>query len=171
MSSACWQDSLKTVLERVNRPDRTFRVAVVGVGHELRGDDAAGLAVVRMLQPHIASSDTLMAIEGGPAPENVSGALQRFRPDLVLFVDAAQLDLPAGEIRWLRWQDAGGVGASTHAPSLSLLGHYLMAELGCEVGLLGIQMADNTLDAPLSPAVAQAVSDLAVILVNSVAQP
>ena len=40
-------------------------------------------------------------MEAGPAPENFTGPLRRFRPDLVLLVDAAQMDAEPGTIGWL----------------------------------------------------------------------
>lgn len=159
--SGCWQAALSARLNRLRRPDSAPRAAVVGVGHELRGDDAAGLLAARALKPLLAAHDDVLVVEGGPAPENVTGALRRFHPDIVLLIDAAQFDAPPGAVRWLNWRAAAGMGASTHAGPLSMVGQYLSAELGCEVALLGIQMGGNALGAPLTPAVAQAVSELA----------
>jgi hydrogenase maturation protease HycI len=135
------------------------RVAVVGIGHELRGDDAAGVLIARSLQRRSQdqAGDRLLAIDGGMAPENVVGVLRRFGPDLVLLVDAAQMGDAPGTVVWLAWQDAEGIGASTHAFPVALLAGYLVGELGCTVALLGIQPADTSLDAPLSPGVRQAV--------------
>lgn len=159
--SGCWQDALSACLSQLRRPDSALRAVVVGVGHDLRGDDAAGLLAARALKPLLAAHDDVLVVEGGPAPENVTGALRRFRPDFVLLIDAAQFDAPPGTVRWLDWRAAAGMGASTHAGSLSMVGQYLSAELGCEVALLGIQLGGNALGAPLTPVVAQAVDELA----------
>jgi len=67
---------------------------------------------------------------------------------------------PPGAIRWLDWRETDGISASTHTLPLHLLARYLVTELGCDVALLGIQPAANTLDAPLSPAVSQAVASI-----------
>lgn len=138
-------------------------MAVVGVGHEWRGDDAAGLAVARALQPPAEGDGRApwLAIEAGPAPENCTGPLRRFGPDLVLLVDAARMGEPPGTVRWLDWRAAGGFGASTHTLPLSMLARYLTAELGCVVALLGIQPADLGAGASLSPPVRQAVDRVA----------
>ncbi|MCS7221416.1 MAG: hydrogenase 3 maturation endopeptidase HyCI [Anaerolineae bacterium] len=156
----------------MRRPDGPPRLAVVGIGHELRGDDAAGVVVARNLVEAFSNqgpstegssgvafwlSDWLLVVDAGPAPENCTGPLRRFEPDLVLLVDAAQMGTAPGEIRWLTWEDVSGLGMSTHMSSLRLLAGYLAAELGCEVALIGIQPADDSLGAPLSPAVRQAV--------------
>lgn len=151
-----WQTALKqTLLQHKGEP----RVAIVGVGHELRGDDAAGLAVVRALEP--LARDNLMLVAGGPAPENVTGPLRRFNPSLILFVDAADIGAAPGTIRCLCWGDLDGVSASTHTLPLNVLARYLRATIGCEVALLGVQPAETGLDAPLSPAVAAAVEEMA----------
>jgi hydrogenase maturation protease HycI len=134
----------------------------VGIGHELCGDDAAGVALARAMQEQYNSNgrDDVLVIEAGPAPENCSGLLRRFRPDLVLLVDAAYLDARPGTVRWLDWQDTVGFSASTHTLPLHLLATYLTSELGCEVALLGIQPADVTAGAPLSSAVKMAVDSV-----------
>lgn len=113
--------------------------------------------LARELQRRAAGVDGLLVIDAGPAPENVSGVLRRFKPDLVLVVDAAQMGDPPGSVRWLPWQETIGLSASTHTLPIHMFGTYLTQELGCEVALLGIQPAQNALDAPLSPEVAAAV--------------
>ncbi|MFN2290975.1 MAG: hydrogenase maturation protease, partial [Anaerolineae bacterium] len=101
------------------------------MGHELRGDDAAGIAVARALQAALSDDDGLLVIAAGPAPENFIGPLRRFNPDQVLFVDATQMDEVPGAIRWLSWQELQGSGPWTHALSPQALNHFLVGELGC----------------------------------------
>ena len=91
-SRASWHDSLARTLKQLRRLNRPPRLAVVGIGHELRGDDAAGVRVARALQSRFPTSDALVAIDAGSAPENHTGALRRFKPDLVLLIDAAQIE-------------------------------------------------------------------------------
>lgn len=141
-------------------PDRPLRLALLGIGNELRGDDAAGGLVAQALQDAAADS-TFLCLVAGVAPENCTGRLRRFQPDLVLLVDAADMDEPPGAIRWLDWQAITGLSATTHITPLHMLAHYLTFSLGCQVALIGIQPADTRLGAPLSPAVSQAVNQLA----------
>ncbi len=138
------------------REKRPFRLAVLGVGHELRGDDAAGLAVARGLRPF--ANEQFLVVEAGHAPENHTATVRRFAPTLVLLVDAAQMDEPPGTVRWLAPADITGISASSHTLPLHMLARFLQADLGCEVALLGIQPADTSLGAPLSERVETAVS-------------
>jgi hydrogenase 3 maturation protease len=144
-------------------PQRPPRIAIVGIGHELRGDDAAGVMVARKMGQMCKLPDCLV-IDAGSAPENCASALRRFAPDLVLLIDAAQLGKAAGAVYWLPWQETRGVSASTHTLPLYLLGQYLSAELHCEVALLGVQLAHTTLGAGLTPAVQRAVDEIVEVL-------
>lgn len=131
------------------------RVAVLGIGNELRGDDAAGVLVARSLTG--ADADHLLVIDAGLAPENQTGLLRRFQPDLVLIVDAAELGEEAGTVRWLSWEQTDGLTASTHTTPPSMLGRFLAESLACEVVVIGIQPRDTSFGAPLLPEVAAAV--------------
>jgi len=151
---------LKTVMEQPVAHDASIgRVAILGIGHELRGDDAVGLEVARQLQNSIGRRPGLMVIETGPVPENYTSRLRRFRPDLVVLVDAAIMGERPGTVCSLDWQNLGGITFSSHALSLQLLASYLNAELNCQVNIIGIQPENNTLHAPLSPTARQAVTD------------
>jgi hydrogenase maturation protease HycI len=122
---------------------------VLGVGHELRGDDAVGLAVAERLQARHAPNWLVLA--GGSAPENVTGILRRFHPDLVILVDAAELHARPGTIEWLDCSRIDGVSASTHTLPLSALGAFVGAETGATLGVLAVQPATDEVGTPLSP--------------------
>lgn len=132
---------------------RPARVAIVGIGNELLGDDAAGPRVVRELAARLPATPGLLLLNGGIAPENFSGPIRRFRPDLVLEIDAADQGQPAGTTAWIDWEEADGLSATTHTLPPSVFASYLVAELGCRVALIGIQPAALDLNTPLSPAV------------------
>lgn len=139
---------------------RPARVALLGVGNDTHGDDGAGVSVVRALAPRLASAPSVLLIDAGVAPENFTGPLRRFRPDLIIEVDAADQGAQPGTVAWIDWRDADGVSASTHTLPPSVLASFLVAELGCEIRLIGIQPATLDDGEPLSPAVAAAVTDL-----------
>ncbi len=139
----------------------------MGIGHELRGDDAAGLWLAGRLRTLATGCDRLLAIETGPAPENFTGVLRSFKPDLVVLVDAAFMEAEAGAIGWLSWQEASGFSASTHTLPLHLLATYITCELGCEVALIGIQPAQLELGAALTPEVRQAAEEISQVFIDT----
>jgi hydrogenase 3 maturation protease len=137
------------------------RVAIVGIGNELRGDDAAGVLIARDLSQRMSHDDghwPFLIIDAGPSPENYTGTLRGFEPRYVLLVDAAQMHETPGTVRYFAWQDTVGLSATTHTLPLSILARYLTAELDCRVALLGVQPAGDNVGAPLSSPVQCAVS-------------
>jgi hydrogenase maturation protease HycI len=167
-----------------NRPtDPTPRLSLLGVGNEFNGDDAVGVLLARAIalrlsappagaiSPFAFRPATLLVIDAGLAPENFTGQLRRYAPDLVILADAAHMGASPGAVRWLDWRATDGLSTSTHTLPPYLLAEYLTAELGCEVALLGIQPADNTPGAPLSSAVSAAlqtlVHELSSLLANA----
>lgn len=115
-------------------------MALVGIGNELNGDDAAGVAAVRLLRPLFSDVERVTVLEGGPVVENVTGSLRRFQPDWVILLDAAWFGGQPGEIRGLDWREAEGFSASTHTLPLSIIAGYLESELNCQVLLVGVQV-------------------------------
>lgn len=166
-----WQTDFNQTLAALPQKDQPPRVAVLGIGHELCGDDAAGIMLARKLIAKAGNYEGMLALETGPAPENFTGTVRRFRPDLVLLVDAAQMDSAPGEIRWLDWENLSGISASTHTMPLDIIVAYLTAELNCQAGFLGIQPAGNAVGAPLSPQVREAVESTVQTLLDVLTVP
>lgn len=99
-------------------------------------------------------------IEGGPAPENFTGPLRRFQPDLTLLVDSAAMDAVPGTAEWLEWGQIEGLSASTHTLPPTVLAAFLVQELGCRVGMIGIQPERVEFDQPVTSAVKAAVKEV-----------
>ena len=161
----CWQDQIRRAFECLFETNPLARIALVGVGHELRGDDAAGLLLAQRLQSML-DSQYVLVVEAGPVPENFSGVLRRFAPDLTLVIDAARMGAAPGAVRWLDWKDVRQANISTHTSSLCLLADFLARELDCPVALLGIQPATLSFDAPLSPLVQEACDQVCKLLLD-----
>ena len=155
-----WQERLKAELQNLNKIERPVRLAVLGIGHELCGDDAVGTRIAGMLKALLPNEPRLLAIEAGPAPENFTGSLRRFDPSLILMIDAAQMDDTPGTVRWLNCREVEGLSASTHTLPLDLLITYLNSELRCGVELIGIQPEQTFADAPLTPRVQKAAEEI-----------
>jgi len=164
------------------------RVALVGVGNDLCGDDGAGHAVATALQAALdarrqpapsdapAASDSpqpalaLSVFCAGGVPENYLMKIARARPDVVVLVDATDFaaDMPPGTIALAPSARLAGMGPSTHGPAplafLDLLGQVHP----CTRLLLGIQPAQTRVGEPLSPPVAAAADRLVQALLHVV---
>jgi len=160
-----WKTSLnplRLLNQLTNKSANPPRISVLGVGNPFRSDDGAGVLVARRLACRECALDTghLLIIEAGHAPENTTGELRRFAPDLVLIIDAADMGEKPGTVKWIPEEAIDGMSASTHSLPLSLLARYLTLELNCTVALLGIQPTSNTIGDDISSEVAQAVQEI-----------
>ncbi|MDR1015087.1 MAG: hydrogenase maturation peptidase HycI [Coriobacteriales bacterium] len=131
---------------------------VFTVGNVLRGDDAVGPLLAKMLEHDPAPGWTV--VDGGQMPEDELAVVRRMRPDFLLLVDAADMGDAAGTIRELDEEDvATGFLMTTHSlPMTFLLGN--LKESCEEMTFLGIQPGDTSFFAPLTPPVRQAVESL-----------
>jgi len=166
MSNSQWQEHLRQKLRNLAQDKTSPRVAVIGVGNELRSDDALGVYLARALKSYTDTCEHVLALEAGLAPENFCGTLRRFRPDLVILIDAAQMGEEPGTVQMLDLQSAVSLTISAHDPSFQLFAKYLDAELGCELAILGVQVADLSFDAPISHPVRKAIGVITAMLVD-----
>lgn len=130
------KDQLKKKLEGV------CRLGILGVGSELRGDDAVGLYVARNLgrKSKTAGFVDVRAFLGHTAPESLTGEIKKFRPTHLLIVDAASMDRAPGEACLFDIEDEReGISFSTHRMPLKILAGYLRQFFPCSIMVLGIQ--------------------------------
>jgi hydrogenase 3 maturation protease len=141
----------------------------VGVGQELRGDDVAGLLVIRELQTRGARVHAPLFIEAGPLPESAAGPLRKHAADLAIFIDAADMGAAPGSIAWLAPEELTGLSALSHTLPLSVLFHLLKEDLGCETAILGIQSEQMEFDTSPSVTVVQAAHQIAMVVQEALA--
>lgn len=134
------------------------RVAIIGIGNELNGDDGAGLLAIRVLGQFINSSDCILLLEGSISPENYTSTIRKFQPDWIWYFDAAELGCGAGEIHLLEPADFTGLSASTHAMPLSMLVDFLQKETRALTFFFGIQPQAIVPFTEMSPLVSRMVS-------------
>jgi hydrogenase 3 maturation protease len=159
-SKYSWNGLLREFLNRSRKP------AFVGIGQELRGDDAAGILLVRHLQAHppAARPSAPFLFEAGSLPEASAGPLRRFGPDRVIFFDAADMGEAPGSVRWIDPARLEGTPLATHTFPMGGFSAYLESELGCRVAILGIQPECIDFDAPVSDCVRQAMDEIAAVI-------
>ncbi len=147
------------------------RQIVLGIGNMDRGDDAAGRAVARMLQGSVPDDLEVAELDG-----EATTLLARFEGAGAAFlVDACRSGAAAGTVRRIdvavTQVPQGLFGLSTHG-----FGVAEAIELGRALGQLpprcivyAIEGASFQIGAPLSPAVAAAVADVAARLRTEIA--
>lgn len=175
MSSSSWIDWLANHLEKKRPVDLSPRIAVIGIGNTLNGDDGAGVAVVRALRRAFYSGELpgavteigrILLVEAETAPEAFTGVIRRFQPEWVILVDAANLGEPGGAVQVFDWSEATGMSASTHTLPPSILAHFLLEEIHCRVVILGIQPETLEFDRPISSRVRASVEQVSQVLLE-----
>ena len=143
------------------------RLAVLGAGSTLRGDDAAGMVLIERLQERFINAENIRCYPGETAPENYSGSISRFCPTHLLVVDAADMGEMPGAVFPVDPKDVGGVSCCTHMLPLKVMLTYLAQETGSKLLLLGIQPKSMEFEAPLSAEAEKAVDALYEAIVET----
>lgn len=118
------------------------RLVFLGIGNELRHDDAAGLVIIEKLRLRVKDPSVTM-LDCADTPENFTGHVKRLDPACIVLVDAADFGGRPGEAHVFALSDIEKADISTHKASLAVLGAYLRSETGASVFVIGIQ-PDNT---------------------------
>ena len=113
------------------------KLVVLGIGNPLRGDDALGLDILKILKGKVSTSVGL--IECQTTPENFTGKIKRLKPSHVLMIDAACFGANPGRARLVPPEKIAGVAVSTHAMPLHMLAEILEKSVGAKVVLLAVQ--------------------------------
>lgn len=118
------------------------RLAVLGVGSELRGDDAAGMLVaeevIRLTKDKCLSAFRVFL--GGTAPENLTGEIKKYKPTHLLIIDAGDIGKEPGEVALITpEQEIFGASFSTHKLPIKVLVKYLSESFPCKTSVVIIQ--------------------------------
>lgn len=135
------------------------QVAILGVGSELRGDDAAGVKVVKNLKEKLDSSK-LSLIDAGSVPENFTSKVRKFNPTHIILIDAVDFGEEPGKIAHVNPEDIRGQATSTHRLPLSMLMSYLHKQTDAEVILIGIQPTQVEMNSKMTSQVNDGVREL-----------
>jgi hydrogenase 3 maturation protease len=157
--------ALETTLKQ--KLENARRVAVLGIGSELRGDDAAGILTARQIEKIIEGKNTQPEIQvfiGETAPENLTGEIRKFQPTHLVIVDSADLDSEPGDIRVLNPDEIGGASFCTHSLPIKVMTDYLLQSFDCQVITIGIQPGTLAFGARPSKQVIQAAKQLSAAI-------
>lgn len=147
------------------------RLAVLGVGSELRGDDAAGMLVAASLKAPARKKNAvaLRIFLGCTAPENLTGEIKAFVPTHLLIIDAADMGAVPGAARIFKTTDQReGISFSTHRMPLKILSDYLCTFFPCCVIILGVQPKNLAFGSVPSKEVKSAARSIAAVIADIV---
>ncbi|MHA1480835.1 MAG: hydrogenase maturation peptidase HycI [Candidatus Thorarchaeota archaeon] len=140
------------------------RIAILGIGNDLRTDDGLGPFIIAGLQ----TKHSDVYIENvGSVPEAFAKPLAEFGAERVIMIDAADMRKPVGHIELVTKNRIGGIAISTHSMPLSLLMAYLEQQTGGQAILLGIQPRSIQFGEGLTPEIHE-VSQKLIITLDSI---
>ena len=120
---------------------------LLGVGNPFRNDDGIGPFIANHF-----SHPQWITIDSGLAPENYSSMIKKNRPNLLLIIDSAQMNLNPGQFRIISYAKIKTLQLSTHALPLNLLMNYLKPFCQKMI-LIGIQPENIKIGETISDAV------------------
>ncbi len=134
------------------------KTLVLCIGNQEGGDDGIGPYLAKRWKSK--SSDFLI-LDGGTTPENYTGIIKQHKPHTLILIDAAQMNLPAGDIRIIPREKLGTMHLSTHEIPLSVFIQYMEKEVPSII-FIGIQ--PETMDGRLSDPVKNSGERLMTLL-------
>lgn len=133
------------------------KIAILGIGNDLRTDDGIGLYIVNSIK---FDNPNVMIENVGSVPEGFARPLAEFGAKRVIMIDAADMRKTPGHIELITKDRIGGISISTHSMPLSFLMMYLEQETGGETILLGIQPQSIQFGEGLTPEIQEVAEDI-----------
>jgi len=141
------------------------KIAILGIGNPLRGDDAVGMEIIKLLKGKVPRNVELLECE--TVPENFTREIKEFNPTHVLMIDAAQFEAEPGEPRLVPPENVLGMTLSTHALPLSLMAEVIKDSINAKVMILGVQPGRIEFGEGLTPELQKSSKRIANILISA----
>jgi hydrogenase 3 maturation protease len=142
-------------------------IAILGIGSEMRADDAVGMLIAEYLQIYTDKASAkcrYKIIYGGTAPENFTGDIRKFKPTHLLMIDAAEMGKEPGYTEFLLKEKIGNHSFSTHKMPINVMIDYLAHDLDCKFGIIGVQPKIIEFGKPPTDIIKKAASDIASLI-------
>lgn len=136
------------------------KVAVVGIGNELNGDDGFGVHVAREL----GTSGRIISFQAHTVPENFISKIASEKPSHVIFIDAAAMGARPGTLELLQPKDLARISTVTHRIPLSKLAERLSGMHDCRILIIGMQPGCMDVGTRLSAESESAANELICML-------
>jgi hydrogenase maturation protease len=163
-STENWKAQLRALLGSCS-PDA--RLAIVGVGQPMRADDYVGSYTAKAVLEATdgALPEGAYLFDAEDSVEFLVGALAKLKLRHVIFIDACEMGLPAGEASLLSVEETSYPFFTTHGIPLKVLAERLLSE--SQVWVLAIQPKETQFGEALSREVQLAASNISEFIIQS----
>jgi hydrogenase maturation protease len=138
------------------------KIIVMGLGSDIRGDEAAPLEIIDRLEEENLNSVYLIRAE--TRPENFTENIRRFNPTHMLILHAGSWGGEPGDTLFVPLEENDE--SSLHESPLTSLIHYLKPILDVKVRLLYIEPKISRFG-EITPELEEAVKRISVSIINS----
>jgi len=148
-----------TVCEELSeqlKPLAGSKAVILGIGNELKGDDAVGPLICRQLLGKTCAE----VIDAGTVPENYIQKIVSVNPETLIVLDAIDFGASPGTIRLFQPKQLNSIVISTHTLSPRLFVELITGQIDPDVLFIGIQPAQVKLGEPLSDQIRQAAENV-----------
>lgn len=139
------------------------KVVILGIGNEIKGDDATGPSTAWKLAELFEKNDEVVVFDGGTVPENYTGQIRKEKPTHIILVDAVEMKNEPGYIRVVKKDEIVNYNISTHAMPVSFLIKFMENTIDADIILIGIQPEKMDLGEGISKKVEKSIG----IVVNT----
>jgi len=115
------------------------KIAILGIGNELKGDDGLGPFIAKKLSNLFQNNQKFFVFDGGTVPENYTSSIRKINPTHIILIDAVEMGKEPGYIRLIDKEEIANYNISTHAMPISFLIKYMETTIGSKIILVGIQ--------------------------------
>lgn len=152
--------------ELKNKLRNAKKVAILGVGSDLRADDVTGMLVAENINKAFNKNSKVKVFFGGITPENFTGEIKKFNPTHLIIIDCADFNKKPGFVSLIDPKNVSGISFSTHSLPLNILADYIARDINCEILIIGIQPKTIEFEEPVSKEARQAVKTLSGVLIK-----
>jgi hydrogenase 3 maturation protease len=146
--------------------DNAERVAILGIGSDLRGDDAAGVIIAQQIEK-IKLSTKVKVFIGATAPENLTGEIKKFKPSHLIIIDSADINAQPGQVTVIKPENVAGTSFCTHSLPIKVMIDYLLQSCpDLKVIIIGIQPQNLAVGSNVSKEVSLAVEELTATITD-----
>jgi hydrogenase maturation protease len=162
-STENWQVQLRELLSSCSSE---ARLAIVGVGHPMRADDYVGSYAVKAVMEATdgALPEGVCLFDAEDSVEALVGTLAKLGLKYVIFIDACEMGLRAGEASLLSVEETSYPFFTTHGIPLKVLAERLLSE--SKVWVLAIQPKETEFGGALSREVRLAASSISEFIIQ-----
>ncbi len=153
------------------------KLVIMGVGNELKGDDAIGVYVIKRLMNYFIENNNLnneilkiknlYLINAGTVPDFYTDILKEIKPTHIIIIDCALMNEMPGKVKIIKEDEIINYSLSTHTLPISFIIKYLKNFVNFDVIIIGIQ--PKVIDfCPMSKEVIESGDKLIETLINCI---